>query len=613
MSARTDLSVRVAGRLLPVTLIEELCDVADWMQGRGLLGLDTETTGLNIYSPDFRVRTVQLADTDGIIVIPVQMWDQKDRERLGSLIAEHARTRGLAIHSADYDLCAMDRDGIMRLEQVSPSDIRDTRSIAYLLDSRRSGTGNAIGHSLKGLSDAWIDPEASARGQAILDEKFKANGWSKGEGFAKIDLYDPDFLIYGGLDAWLTRRLVDVFEPHLSERGLNRLELFDGQVSDACRKMRRHGLLVDTDYIETDLIPYLESREAEGRKEAVAFGVDNIHSTRQLSTALQAMGWKPTEFTATGQPVTDKSVLAELARQGNPLAASTQKAKQASKFLNTYAIPLLEGADENGRVHPEINPTAAVTSRMSVSNPPLQQLPSTGDDAWRIRRAIIAGEGRVFGSCDLSQVELRIMGALAGEPTMLSAVTAGEDIYDTIASSIYGPDFTPSDRKTAKMIALARIFGSGNATIARQAGLDVREAADIVKKYDQRFPRIKSYSRRLQDRASLGRREVITPSGRRIPQEADLLYRSVNHMIQSTAADYLKQSLLRLIHEGGLNPGPDISLLVHDEILFTSTPERFDDRALTVKSFMTSDFYGMPIEAESELLGPSWGDGYRPT
>lgn len=612
MPSVTGLSVRVAGRLLPVTLIEELCDVADWMQGRGLLGLDTETTGLDIYSPDFRVRTVQLADLDEMIVIPVQIWDATDRRRLGELIADHARSRGFAIHNADYDLCAMDRDGIVSLDFINPSDIRDTRSISYLLDSRPTGVGNAVGHSLKGLATAWIDDQAN-QAEAVLAEKAKALGFSKGEFFAKVDLYDRDFLTYGALDAWLTRRLVDVFEPHLVERGLNRLEMFDGQVSDACRKMTRHGLEVDSLYIESDLIPYLEAREAEGRREAVAYGVDNIHSTRQVSATLQAMGWTPVEFTPSGQPKVDKAVLADLANQGNMLASSIQKAKQASKFLNTYAIPLLEGADANGRVHPDIRPTGAITGRMSVANPPLQQLPSTGDDAWRVRRAIVAGEGRVFGSCDLSQVELRIMGALAGEPKMISAVTAGEDIYDTIASSIYGDDFTPKDRKTAKMIALARIFGSGNATIARQAGLDVHEASDIVKKYDQRFPRIKSYSRRLQDRASLGRREVITPSGRRIPQEADLLYRSVNHMIQSTAADYLKQSLLRLIHEGGLNPGPDISLLVHDEILFTSTPERFDDRAMTVKSFMTSNFYGMPIEADSELLGPSWGDGYRPT
>jgi DNA polymerase-1 len=516
------------------------------------------------------------------------------------------------MHS-DYDLLAMDAVGMIALEDISPHDVRDTRAIAYLLDSRPSGVGNGIGHGLKPLSDVWIDPEASARGQAIVDDEFRENGWSKGEGFTKISIHDPDFIIYSALDAWLTRRLVDIFEPHLAERGLNRLEAFDNEVADACRKMRRHGLQVDHHYVESELIPYLEAREAEGRREALAYGVENIHSTRQVSAALQAMGWTPAEFTPSGQPKVDKTVLADLVDGGNSLAGSIMKAKQAAKYLNTYAVPLIEESDSDGRVHPEIRPTGAITGRMSVAKPALQQLPSTGEDAWRVRRAIVAGEGLVFGSCDLSQVELRLMGALAEERKMIDAVVAGEDIYDTIASSIYGDGFTPGDRKTAKMIALARIFGSGNATIARQAGLTVAEATEVVKKYDDRFPRIKAYSRRLQDRASLGRREVITPSGRRIPQEADALYRAVNHTIQSTAADYLKQSLLRLIHEGGMVPGPDISLLIHDEILFTSTPERFDDRALTVRSFMTSNFLGMPIEADSTLIGPSWGDGYRPS
>lgn len=609
-----DLSVKVAGADVPVTFTDSLSDIAEWCSGRGLLGLDTETAGgIDIYSDAFDVRLLQLADVDEAIVVPVEEFDTRDRRLLGDIIREHARYRGLAIHNADFDLAALDRVGILSLDAIGPHDIRDTRSISYLLDSRPAGVGNALGHSLKALADAWIDPQCSELGQAILDARFRELGYeSKADGFTNIPLRDHDYVIYAALDAVLTRRLVDIFQPFIEEQNLQRLERFDNEVSDACRKMRRHGLDVDADYIESSLIPYLEQREAEARRDALFHGVTNIFSSRECVRVLMAQGWQPTEETPSGQPKLDKTILADLVADGNDLARAILQGKQAAKYLATYAVPLLEERDSNNRVHAEIRPTGAITGRMSISRPPLQQLPSTGPDAYRIRQAIVAGEGQVFGSCDYSQVEFRIMGALAQESTLIEAVTAGEDVYDTIARSIYGEGFTGADRKVAKMIALARIFGSGNSTIARQAGLTIHEANDVVRKYDQRFPRMRSFSRRLQDRASLGRREVITPSGRRIRQEADALYRATNHLVQSTASDLLKQALLDLIYEGGLVPGPDIRLCIHDEILFASPSERFDDRALTVSSFMTTTFLGMPIASEASLVGPSWGDAYKP-
>ena len=607
------LNVAVAGTSVPVTVMSDLSDIAEWLSTRELIGLDTETTGLDPFTDDFRVRLIQLADLDEAIVIPVEMFDSRDLQRVGELIADHARAHRVCIHNADYDLMALDAVGICSLEQMRPEYVIDTRHMAYLLDPRPSGVGNSIGHGLKPLSDVWICSEASARGQLVLDDKAKEMGLSRGEFFAKVDLFDPDFLRYAALDSWLCRKLHDILRPHIVERGLERIEIFDGQVADILRKMRRFGLAVDSEFVESELIPFLENEEAAGRRDAMAYGVDNVFSTRQVTTALEAMGWVPLEFTPSGNPKCDKAVLTELAESGNMLASAVMRAKQAAKFNAAYAIPFLSTADANGRIHPEINPVGAITARMSMSKPPVQQLPSTGPLAHLIRKAIIAGEGKVYGSADYDQLELRVCGALAGEQSLIHAVKNGEDVYNTIAESIFGQSFTPADRKVSKVVALARIFGSGNATIAKQAGLSLEQATEVVRRYDDRFPAIRSFSSRLRDRATLGRREVLTPSGRRIPIELDAAYKVTNYITQSSSADVIKQSIVNLVYDGGFVPGEQVSLVVHDELLFISTPDDFNDHARTVESYMNhADFYGMPLTAKSEYVGHAWGDKYAP-
>lgn len=607
-----DLSVKVAGRVLPVAFTEELSDVADWISTRGTIGFDVETRGgVDLYGPDFDVRVLSLSDLESAIVIPVERYDAHDRRRLGDLLVRHARARGLVGHNAhEFDLPALDVAGVITLEDFSPHDVRDTRSQSYLLDPRPRGVGNAIGHALKALSDEWIDPAASSRGQALLAEIFQSNGWSTEEGFSNIPIDDPTFVTYAGLDSFLSLRLSQIFEPHLVERDLRTLERFDAEVSLVCARMRKVGLLVDLDYIEHDLIPYLTKREAEGRRRALDFGIENVHSTAQVARALSALGWEPTEFTDTGKPKVDRAVLSALVADGHPLAEAVMLAKQSSKFLSAYAQNLLDFADADGRVHPEIRSTGAVSGRMSVARPAVQQMPSNGPEAWRLRRPFLAGPGLVFGSTDLEQVELRILGGLAGERSLIEAITAGEDPYSTIAEELFGPDFTASDRKLGKMVSLARVFGGGASTIARNGGISVDQAADVIRRYDSRFPRIRSYSRRLQDRASLSR-EITTVTGRRIPEEADSIYRCTNHHIQSVASDWIKSSLLRLV-ESGFEPGHDIALVIHDEILWTSTPERFEDRALTVRSCMEGTFEEMPISTDTTFVGPDWSGPYRP-
>jgi len=596
--------VRLNGDDRPVHVVNSFSFVTAWLDGTGAVAVDTETTGLNIYGPGWGLRLIQLGTADESIVIQVEKWDAGDRRRLGELLAAHAAKHPLIFHNATFDRLALDRAGVMVLEALRPHQWHDTRIIAHLLDPRQKQEGG-MGHGLKDLADHLIDPDASDEGQATLRATFAANGWKKDEGWAYIDIDDPDFIRYAGLDTILTARLFNALSPAVNTAANSRLYPFEREVADVCAQMQRHGLRIDTDYIEASLLPNLMQMESDGRREAAAFGVMNINSRHQVAEALMAMGWEPNLLTPSGEPKVDKVVLETLATT-NPLAAAVLKARRGSKWATSYAVPMSE-VDENGYIHPNINPLQARTARMSVSNPPLQQLPS-GDHT--IRDAVIADPGKKLWAADYDQVELRVLAAMADERNMKDSIINGVDLHDATARAIFGDDFTKAHRKIAKATNFLIVYGGGQAALARNAGIAVNEAKNAIDRYRREFPAIGRYSRQLQDRASGGRRLVTTASGRQLPVDGDRLYSAVNFVIQSSARDVLAQSLLAMV-DAGLKPGDDLLLPIHDEVLGQVQPERFTDVADVIRDSMSMDFLGVRLDAAADLIGERWGDAYR--
>lgn len=597
------LFVKLQGESLPVRNDADLRSFEHWLEHRGPLALDTETTGLDIFTPGFRCRLVILGDAEGAWVLPAERMSSDELARLGDLLVNHARRHPITFHNATFDRLVLDRAGILPLEALGTDAWHDTRLMAHLLDPRARSEGGT-GHGLKDLSDLWIDPEASTEGQSALRDVFKENKWSRDEGWAKIDLDHPDFVRYAGLDAILTQRLYEIQAPHLKNRDLLGLYAFERQVADLCARMERRGLLVDTEYVENDLIPHLEEMEADGLKEAASWGVENVNSTAQVADALRATGWEPIEFTATGKDKVDKAVLEALAEQGSPIAASVMKAKRAGKWMTSYAEPLVADQDSEGRIHPKINSLQARTARMSVARPPLQQLPS-GD--WRIRRAIVADPGEVLWAADYEQVEMRVLAAMAKEDKMLKAIAEGVDLHSFTASLVWGPDFTKAQRKLAKGVGFGKVYGGGALTIARQTGAPIEDVKRAVQAYDSTFPKIRRFQKTLEMRAEVGRREVVTQSGRPLPLDGDRLYAATNYAVQSTSRDVLCQAMLDL-EDAGLEEY--LLLPIHDEILGQCPADAYEDVSAIVGREMSMDFLGVRLDAAAELYGPSWGHAY---
>lgn len=570
-----------------------------WLPTQHLVALDTETTGLQQFVPGFAVRLVQFGNAAEAYLLDPSVYGPTVREALAS-------APYFVAHNATYDVLALDAVGLVDDLDGLLRRMHDTRTLAHLLDPRAPEEGG-MGLGLKELSDTFVDPNASRYERDLL-AVFKDDGHTRHDGYALVSLACPEYLRYAASDVLFTSRLFSMFRRQVNDLGMSRLYAFERQVSALCARMERRGLLVDREYVQS-LVGTMETMEAEGRREAAAFGVLNVNSTDQVATSLMATGVALWETTPSGKWKVDKAVLNALSDNGHPVAIAVQKAKRAGKWLQSYVLPMLEQTDSEGRIHPKVNSLQARTARMSVASPPLQQLPS-GD--WTIRRAIIADPGHLIWAADYDQVEMRVLAALADERAMKAAISSGVDLHDYTAALMFGPDFTKAQRKLAKAAGFGKVYGGGKATIARQTGATLEQAATAVNAYDAAYPGVRRYSRTLQNRAGVGRREVWTPSGRRLPLDGDRLYAATNYVVQSTSRDVLCQALLDL-EAAGLVAGRDLILPIHDEILGQATPEAFPDMARLVGQTMTMDFLGVRLTAAAELYGPTWGHGYGAT
>ncbi|MEU5693881.1 DNA polymerase [Actinosynnema sp. NPDC020468] len=597
---------------------DDLVSFRSWVEAVGgqVVAFDTETTGLNLWRSDFRVRLVQFGDRHTAWVLPVdrQGQDARQAERVRAECARALRrVPGFTVHNVTFDALVVNRHLEVDLDDLWQR-VTDTAILAHLCDPRGPEDGGS-GQGLKANAARYVDPAAPDPAAELYGE-FHAIGHTKETGWAYIDLWNPLYLLYAGLDVILGRRLYDVLSAEASNRGFDGLARFEREVALVCAKMARTGMRVDPAYL-TGLSDSLKTEAAEWSGVAAMFGVTSVNAPNQVSAALLGMGEVLTETTDAGSFKVDKEVLAPLAdlnrdwervgaRDPNPLAEAVLRAKRASKWKKSYVDSMLEGRDANDRIHPSIASLKARTARMSISGPPLQQLPSR---EWRIRRAILADSDTwVIGSVDYQAVEMRVIAALSNDPVMIQAILDGKDLHGYTAELVYGKDYSKRQRDLMKGVGFGKLYGGGASTLARQTGAPVDQVKHAIRQYDRVYRGIVRYSRRLENRAKYGRKEVVTPSGRVIPLDRRRLYAATNYVVQSTARDVLAEALLRL-DEAGLTEF--LRLPVHDEVLFTASKTDAEEVGREVSRLMAVDsFYGVPLATDLEIGGRSWGSLY---
>jgi DNA polymerase-1 len=586
-------------------------------QGDSVLGFDSETMNLDIYSETYRAtrsafglpmapfaRLVQLGNRTEAWVLRADLFPDVIRDAL--LLPRH-----FTAHNAPFDWLVVDRHLGVPLESLGPRCF-DTRIFAHLLDPRPEHEGGA-GLGLKRLSEVYVDPSAPDTQEDLTEVFHRDYKATKNTGWAVIDIDHPVYTLYAGLDAILARRLFDELSAIIRNVGQSHLSTFEHHVAVLMAILQRKGIKVDVGYTERLREDLLRDAEAFALK-AKRYGVSNVNSTAQVGEALVAMGETLTERTKTGLKV-DKAILLPLAdldpfwnrlevREPNPLADAVMRSKRAAKWSTSYAQAFLDLRDEGDRLHPFIGALAARTARMSISKPPLQQLPSSD---WRVRRALVADPGHLIISSDYDQIEMRVLAGLAEEPKMIQAILDGVDLHDFTAEMIYGPEFTKAHRKLAKGVGFGKVYGGGATTLSRQTGAPLAEVQHAIRGYDKAYPGIRKYGRRLQSRAQYGKREVITETGRHLPLDRDRLYSATNYAVQSLSRDILAQAIVDLFDKG---LGDHLLLPVHDELVAQAPKADAPEVARTIGETMTRTFKGVPITSTGEVVGPTWGHAY---
>jgi len=587
------------GEVILVRSDDAFADFRDWLfERKRPLAYDIEATGLDIFSPTYEIKSIQWGDRDKAWVF---LWTEPWFQKSIDIVMKETDYRLLA-HNAAYDTLALDRHNhVDALEMLDRTF--DTKILAHLADPRSRSEGG-VGHGLKVLSTFHVDPSAPDSDSALKD-LFKKQGWSIQEGWKNIPAAHPTLVHYAGTDVILTARLFPKLRDEVKRKTMDHLVKYEHTLSRLVVDMQRRGIRIDVDYAER-LAEEMTQEEKHHLGVIKSFGVENHNATKQVAEALINLGANShlIETTASGAIKVDKTILNSIADNPNlgnaaMLAKSVMAAKNNAKWRDAYVIASIESMDANGRVHPSINSLQARTGRMSISNPPLQQLPS-GEDA--IRRMFLAEEGCIMSSIDFSGVELRVLAALSQDPVMLEVFNKNDDLHQTTA------DNTGVTRKIAKTVNFGKVYGAGPKTLARQSGLSVEEAQKVCDLFDSTYQGVTKYSHQLASPVKKGQRNyVITHTGRKLPVDQERPYAALNYCIQSTARDVLGRAMIK-VHEAGLW---EYALLpIHDEILFSFPKDNAEELCREAGVTMEMILKDVHITSEPDLGGESWGTLY---
>jgi DNA polymerase-1 len=316
---------------------------------------------------------------------------------------------------------------------------------------------------------------------------------------------------------------------------------------------------------------------------------------------------------------TDTKVLRAI-RHEHEIVSVIEEWREYSKLLNTYLQPLPSLiSPEDGRLHTHFNQAVATTGRLSTSNPNLQAIPIRTELGREIRSAFVAEPGCKLVAADYSQIELRILAHVSGEPKLREAFARGEDIHAATAAEVLGKvpsELTTSDRSTAKMINFGIVYGISSFGLSENLEISREEAQELIDAYLARFPYVQDFIQRTIEQAT---RDGYTTSlfGRRRPvpelratnrQTRSLGERlAVNFVMQGSNADIIKVAMVaihrRLRAEGR---SARIVLQVHDELLLEAPAAEVAAVKEIVRAEMCNAYALDPPLAVDVGVGDDW-------
>ena len=566
-----------------------------------IFGLDVETNAPEdvdsaLFTPDGRMRLIQLGNkTEAWNLDPTSFaWH--------AIVAQFlARPEYRFVTHTNYDPLWVRRQfGFSLGDRVI-----DTYVMAALL-----WPGPRNDKDLKYLSAVWIDEGLEQTAKKLYEHfkelypQIKGINKLKAFGFSNIDIADPIFGEYAGLDAIYVRRLLDVLAGKLKENKLGRLGRTEQRIARMASDMRWRGLRLDQERTTEVLADVERTYNA-----ADAFLLDLWgFSPRSPKRAqwFEERGVEFEKFSAKGHPTLDKETIPDLHlkyrdTELGPIFEQMLTLSQNQNILNNLR-GALRNVDPNGFVHPNIKTLAAHTGRMSATDPPVQTY-KKGDK--RLRGCYVARPGHVLVGADYDSQEIRIAAAFSGDEALRKIVLDGLNQHVLTARSIFATflskEDSPVEYHAAKILDFAQQYGAMPKKIALQLGISVQEATEMWKGWRKTYKGLVAWSEYVAKFDA-----VVNPFGRIIPADPWRRYANGNYAVQSTGRDILGYAMCNLADRGY---SERLWLPIHDELVL-EVPEDEADKMLSIlEECMFYQLDDIPISASAEIIGYRWGGG----
>lgn len=532
--------------------------------------LDTETTGTDPITAELVGMSFSVAENQAfyVPVPPSREEAQKIVNKFKPVLEnEHSLKIGQNIK---YDVLVLGGYGV---EVAGP--MFDTMIAHYVLQPE-------LHHGMDYLAEIYLKYETIKIEELI---------GPKGKGQKNMRSLPPsEVYLYACEDADVTLKLKHVLEKELAANEAEALfRDIEMPLVPVLAYMERNGVRIDTEALkETSRHFTARMHQIEDEVHRLAGVEFNIASPKQVGEVLfdrLKITDKPKK-TKTGQYVTSEEVLESL-RGKHEIVGKILEHRGLKKLLGTYvdALPQLINP-RTGRIHTSFNQTVTATGRLSSSNPNLQNIPVRNEDGKEIRKAFIPDDGCEFFSADYSQIELRIMAHLSGDPHMVEAFREGKDIHAATAAKIYKEpieDVTPEQRRKAKTANFGIIYGISVFGLAERLGVDRKEAKELIDGYFENYPHVKEYmDESIRVAREKGYIETIFKRRRYLPDinSHNAVVRgyaernAINAPIQGSAADIIKIAMVRIyrrFRSEGIRS--KMILQVHDELNFSVYPE----------------------------------------
>jgi DNA polymerase-1 len=594
--------------------LDMLSDFVEKVKNKGIVSIDTETTGLNPLKAGLVGIALTCEEGTGIYLpvahdypgVPLQLaWSEV--QTILKEIFENESIKKVG-QNVKYDAHVLKRCG-SNLEGI----YFDTMIASYVINP------GLRQHNLDYLAQHYLNYKMISYHDVVGKGKNERT-------FAEIPLEEA--MVYSCEDADITLRLMNKMADTLKDDGNE--ELFynlEMTLIPVLMDMEASGILIDRGLFKALSSRFLSLIRDLEKDIFAEVGMEfNINSPKQLAHVLFEKLGLPAQgkTTKTKSQSTDVKALRKLAALPHNVPAMVLRYRTISKLKSTYVDAMLDMADSStGRIHTSFNQTVTATGRLSSSNPNLQNIPIRGEEGREIRKGFIASDGHYLVSADYSQIELRVFAHYSNDEAFIEAFKTDKDIHSRTAAEILGVsnlEVNQEMRRIAKAINFGIIYGMGPRKLSEELGIDIKTAKNYIESYYKKYSGLAKYREETIGFAR-ERGYVTTLFGRKryLPDirhdnrmvQANAERMAVNTTIQGTAADLIKKAMIN-IHERIRNERLESKMIlqVHDELVF-EVPEKELEVIVPLIKHEMERVYSLKVPLKVEIgKGQNWDEAH---